>query len=202
MVVWLFKVWAYNTGFNVSDQLSVITSDAEGSRKKINSGKQSWYSWHPLLLQSLSLQSFAALGLPQHDFYLFSRNYFATDYFATNLLSLSACVYFSHSLPEAKEVSTCATQSSTTFLFPICPHPLYYQLPFCFGGIGDQPNPCASHTGIDPSHITPSTPLTDWRVRGHSLSFLTFVLRSSFDHICGWHRELRCFVELWKPLIA
>lgn len=71
--VWLFKVWDYDTGFSMSDQLSVITSDAEGQRKKINQGKKCWYSWCPLLLQSLSLQSFAALGLPQHDFYLFSK---------------------------------------------------------------------------------------------------------------------------------
>lgn len=71
--IWLFKVWDYNTGFSMSDQLSIIISDAGGQRKKINQGEQSWYSWHPLLLQSLSLQSFAPLGLSWHYFYLFSK---------------------------------------------------------------------------------------------------------------------------------
>lgn len=33
----------------------------------------------------------------------------------------------------------------------------------------EQLNPCASHTGVNSTHITPSTLLPDWSVPGHSV---------------------------------
>lgn len=63
-----------------------------------------------------------------------------------------------------------ATWSTTIFsLFHIQPHQLHCHLPSCFGGVIEQPNPSASHGGVDPAHITPSTPPPEWRVPGHSV---------------------------------
>lgn len=57
----------YQTSYMISPVMT------EGQRKKMNQGKQCWYSWHPLLLESLSLHSFATLGVSLHDLYLFNK---------------------------------------------------------------------------------------------------------------------------------
>lgn len=100
--IWLFKVWDYNAGFSVSDQLSFITSDARRLKEEDKSGQAMLVLPTPSsinLLASILLLLWGFLNMISTNLVSLSR--LLCHKF---IHSFSMCTFFTFTLPEAKKV--------------------------------------------------------------------------------------------------